>query len=30
MTDLLLDIFSGLAGVFVGAVFLFALMRGKK
>jgi len=29
MTDWL-DIFSGLAGAFVGAAFLFALMRGKK
>jgi hypothetical protein len=30
MSDLLLDIFSGFAGAFVGAVFLFALLRGKK
>jgi hypothetical protein len=29
MSDLLLDIFSGLAGAFVGALVLFALIKGK-
>jgi hypothetical protein len=30
MSDLLLDIFSGLAGAFVGALVFFALITGKK
>jgi len=30
MGDLLLDILAGLAGAFVGALFLFALIKGKK
>ena len=30
MTDLLLDILAGLAGAFVGALVIFALIKGKK
>jgi hypothetical protein len=30
MSDLLLDILAGLAGAFVGALFVFALIRRRK